>query len=113
MKEAKLTIEEISKNFVSYWILLLATFLIKCDSLAVSCESLIGKQISHRWQGVYGKRKWYKGHASAYVVQIWKQLTCSYNVAKYSGEDLNLLLNLLDNTDKVIYSRILNWVLYS
>ena len=48
MKEAKLTIEEISKNFVSYWILLLATFLIKCDSLAVSCESLIGKQISHR-----------------------------------------------------------------
>ena len=48
MKEAKLTIEEISKNFVSYWILLLATFLIKCDSLAVSCELLIGKQISHR-----------------------------------------------------------------
>ena len=27
MKEAKLTIEEISKNFVSYWILLLAAFL--------------------------------------------------------------------------------------
>ena len=47
-EESKLTIEEISKNFVSYWILLLATFLIKCDSLAVSCESLIGKQISHR-----------------------------------------------------------------
>ena len=47
MKEAKLTIEEISKIFVSYWILLLATFL-KCDLLAVSCESLIGKQISHR-----------------------------------------------------------------
>ena len=44
MKEAKLTIEEISKIFVSYWILLLATFLIKCDLLAVSCESLIGNK---------------------------------------------------------------------
>ena len=87
----------------SYWILLLATFLIKGDSLAVSYESLIGKQISHRWQGVYGKRKWYKGHASAYVVQIRKQLTCSYNVAKYNGEHLNLSLNLLDNIDKVTY----------
>ena len=46
---------------------------------------------------------WYKGHASAYVVQIQKQLTCSYNVAKYNREDLNLSLNLLDNIDKVTY----------
>ena len=49
------------------------------------------------------KESVYKGHASAYVVQIRKQLTCSYNVAKYNGEDLNLSLNLLDNIDKVTY----------
>ena len=38
------------------------------------------------------------------VMQVLaKQLTCSYNVAKYNGEDLNLSLNLLDNIDKVTY----------
>ena len=47
--------------------------------------------------------QWYKGHASAYVVQIRKQLTCRHNVAKYNEEDLNLSLNLLDNIDKVTY----------
>ena len=48
MKEAKLTIKEISKNFQLLDSATIATFLIKCDSLAVSYESLIGKQISHR-----------------------------------------------------------------
>ena len=40
MKEAKLTIEEISKNF-QFQLLdsaTIATFLIKCDSLAGSCD---------------------------------------------------------------------------
>ena len=64
-------------------------------SLAVNSESLIGKQIFHRWKDVDGKEKWYKGQ----VLNLFPGTTDWYNV-KNDGEDEILSLNLLVDIDK-------------
>ena len=71
------------------------TFPVASDSLAVNCESLIGKQIFHKWQDVDSKEKWYKGQ----VLSLVPGTTDWYNV-KYDGEDEILSLNLLVDIDK-------------
>ena len=63
-------------------------------SLAVNSESLIGKQIFHRWKDVDGKEKWYKGQ----VLNLIPGTTDWYNV-KYDGDEI-LSLNLLFDIDK-------------
>ena len=90
----KLSIEEITENLCQL-LGSTTTFPAASDSLAVSCESLVGKQIFHRWQDVDGKEKWYKGQ----VLSLVPATTEWYNVI-YDGEDEILSLNLLVDIDK-------------
>ena len=87
----QLTVEEVTANLCQ----LLGSTSIASGSLAVNCESLIGKLIFHRWQDVDGKEKWYKGQ----VLSLVPGTTDWYNV-KYDGEDEILSLNLLVDIDK-------------
>ena len=100
-----LTIEEISENLCQL-LDSATTPPVASDSLAVNCESLIGKQISHRWKDVDGKEKWCKGQ----VLNLVSDTTDLYNV-KYDGEDEILSTNLLVDIDKGDLE-ILNRVLY-
>ena len=90
----QLTVEEISENLCQL-LGSTTTSAVASDSLAVSCESLIGKQIFHRWKDVDGKEKWYKGQ----VLSLVPGTTDWYNV-KYDGEDEILSLNLLVDIHK-------------
>ena len=56
----QLTVEEISENLCQL-LDSATTFQVGSGSLAVNSESLIGKQIFHRWKDVDGKETWYKG----------------------------------------------------
>ena len=58
------------------------TFQATSGLLAVNSESLIRKQIFHRWKDVVGKVKWYKGQ----VLNLVSGITDWYNV-KNDGED--------------------------
>ena len=87
----QLTVEEITVNLCQ----LLGSTPVASGSLAVNCESLIGKIIFHRWQDVDGKEKWYKGQ----VLGLVPGTTDWYNV-KYDGEYEILSLNLLVDIDK-------------
>ena len=73
------------------------TFQVASGSLAVNSESLIGKQIFHRWKDVarWHKEKWYKGQ----LLNLVPGTTDWYNV-KYDREDEILSLNLLVDIDK-------------
>ena len=56
----QLTVEDISENLCQL-LDSATTFPVASDSLAVNCESIIGKQIFHKWEDVDSKEKWYKG----------------------------------------------------
>ena len=90
----QLTVEEISENLCQL-LDSATTFQVGSGSLAVNSESLIGKQIFHRWKDVEGKETWYKGQ----VLNLVPGTTDWYNV-KYDGEDEILSLNLLVDIDK-------------
>ena len=98
-----LTVAEITENLCQLLDSTTPSFPVPSGSLAINCESLIGKQIFHKWQDVDGKEKWYKGQVLGLVpgTSEW------YNI-QYDGENEILSLNLLVDIDKGDLE-ILNW----
>ena len=91
-KQSKqLPVEVISENLCK---LLSSAQLVNTTSV-VNCQSLIGKEIYHKWKDVDGEERWYKGR----VLSLVPGTTEWYNV-KYDGEDDILTLNLLLDIEK-------------
>ena len=59
-------------------------------SVTLNCESLIGKEINHRWKSEGGVERWYRGT----VLSLVPGTTDWFNV-QYEGEDDVMSLNLL------------------
>ena len=91
----QLTIVEISENLCQLLDCTARSILEGSDAIVKNCESLIGKQIYHKWKDVDGEEKWYKGQVLGLVpgTSEW------YNV-QYDGENEILSLNLLVDIDK-------------
>ena len=91
----QLTVAEITDNLCYLLDSTTLSSSVASTSLATNCESLIGKQIFHRWKDMDGKEKWYKGQVLGLVpgTSDW------YNV-QYDGENEILSLNLLVDVDK-------------
>ena len=51
-------------------------------TIAINCQSLIGKEILHRWKDEDGQKRWYKGK----VLNLIPGTTDWFNV-KYNGEE--------------------------
>ena len=60
------------------------------SSVTLNCESLIGKEINHRWKSEGGVERWYRGTVLSFVPGT----TDWFNV-QYEGEDNAMSLNLL------------------
>ena len=93
-KQSKqLPVEVISENLCK---LLSSAHLINTPStVATNCQSLIGREIYHRWKDEDGEERWYKGR----VLSLVPGTTEWYNV-KYDEEDDILTLNLLLDIEK-------------
>ena len=65
------------------------------STLTTNCQSLIGKEILHKWKHEDGQEVWYKGR----VLSLVPGTTDWFNV-KYDGEDNILSLNLLFDIEK-------------
>ena len=91
----QLAVDEITENLCYLLNSTTPSSSVASTSLATNCESLIGKQIFHRWKDMDGKEKWYKGQVLGLVpgTSDW------YNV-QYDGENEILSLNLLVDIDK-------------
>ena len=64
-------------------------------SHTIICETLIGKQICHKWKDTDGKERWCGGR----VLGLVPGTTDWYNV-QYDGEEDILSLNLFVDIDK-------------
>ena len=85
--------EVISENLCK---LLSSAHLINTPStVATNCQSLIGREICHKWKDEDGEERWYKGR----VLSLVPGTTEWYNV-KYDEEDDILTLNLLLDIEK-------------
>ena len=65
------------------------------SSTAATCQSLIGKEILHKWEDEDGQERWYKGR----VLSLVPGTTDWFNI-KYDGEEDILTLNLLFDIEK-------------
>ena len=93
-KQSKqLPVEIICENLCK--LLSSAQLVITPGTLAINCQSLIGKEIHHRWKDQDGEERWYKGK----VLSLVPGTTEWFNV-KYDGEDDILTLNLLLDIEK-------------
>ena len=93
-KQSKqLPVEVIYENLCK--LLSSAQLVITPGTLSTNCQSLIGKEIHHRWKDQDGEERWYKGK----VLSLVPGTTEWFNV-KYDGEDDILTLNLLLDIEK-------------
>jgi len=91
----QLPVEVITDNLCQLLDSTVPSFPVASCSLAINCESLIGRRIFHKWKDIGGKETWYKGQVLGLVpgTNDW------FNV-QYDGEDEILSLNLLEDVDK-------------
>ena len=91
-KSKQLPVEVICDNLCK---LLNCTQSVVPSGTAATCQSLIGKEILHKWKDEDGQERWYKGR----VLSLVPGTTDWFNI-KYDGEEDILTLNLLFDIEK-------------
>ena len=91
-KSKQLPVEVIRDNLCK---LLNCTQSVVPSGTAATCQSLIGKEILHKWKDEDGQERWYKGR----VLSLVPGTTDWFNI-KYDGEEDILTLNLLFDIEK-------------